>query len=815
MTKSRHQDVPRPGRQASGRLSAQESRRLQRIVTASQDGYWEWDVANNAVLVSARWCAIVGVTPVGSTVTLDEIRARIHPGDLARIRSLFERMVADPAAAASADLEHRFVRDDGRVVWVLARGAVTRRDAQGRAELITGVLTDISTSREKTEDLRRSRDEFEARAAQRALDLNSINRSLTENEQKYRLLFDTSPDAVLFFRADNGRLLAGNGAALALYGYTEQELLQRTIYDITAEPGSTRASIGKTVEDRLQRILLLHHRKRDGAVFPVEISAGTFVLDGHQIVCGIIRDIGERMRAEARLDRLARVQSVLGGVNHAIAHCEDRPDLLDAVCRIAVRNGGFRLAWVGLIEPDGTVKPVAASGETGYLKGIRVSTSADHPSGCGPVGVAIRENRPVVIDDIEADDRMVPWHRRARRFGLRYVAAFPLRMWGRVIGAFQVYAPVADFFDPDELELLTQISDDLSFALASIESERERRRIEVQLSIKNAALAAAANGIVITGVDGTIIWANDAFTAMTGYAFADVQGRNPRVLKSGRHDATFYRTLWETILSGRVWRGEVLNRRKNGELYAEEMTITPVRAAAGDLSHFIAIKQDIGERKRMEHEILTAREREQERIGRDLHDGLCQVLTGAKFRTGLLGQKLQSRASREVRDAVAIERLLDQAIEQARGLAYGLNPVRLEASGLAEALEQLAMSVSAGARLHCVCSIRRNLIVEDRNVAIQLFRIAQEAVQNALKHSRAKRVVVSLRRRAGALTLSVTDDGIGISAAGGQSRGVGLHNMRIRAESIGAALTVEAAETGGTVVSCRVRLGGTRKGGRP
>ncbi len=130
----------------------------------------------------------------------------------------------------------------------------------------------------------------------------------------------------------------------------------------------------------------------------------------------------------------------------------------------------------------------------------------------------------------------------------------------------------------------------------------ERKRAEQQLRLQATALQAAANAIVITDERGIISWVNPAFTALTGYTLEEVSGRSTRILKSGRHDAAFYKTLWETILSGQVFHGEMINRRKDGSIYFEEQTITPVTDVAGAITHFVAIKQDVTERKRAEEE---------------------------------------------------------------------------------------------------------------------------------------------------------------------------------------------------------------------
>ena len=134
----------------------------------------------------------------------------------------------------------------------------------------------------------------------------------------------------------------------------------------------------------------------------------------------------------------------------------------------------------------------------------------------------------------------------------------------------------------------------------------ERKRAEESLRLRTKALQAAANSIVMTDRNGQIVWVNAAFTALTGYSVEEAVGQNPRVLKSEIQDAEYYHDLWTTILAGKVWHGEIINRRKDGSLYTEEMTITPVRDERGEISHFIAIKQDVTGRKRAEEALFRS-----------------------------------------------------------------------------------------------------------------------------------------------------------------------------------------------------------------
>lgn len=144
---------------------------------------------------------------------------------------------------------------------------------------------------------------------------------------------------------------------------------------------------------------------------------------------------------------------------------------------------------------------------------------------------------------------------------------------------------------------------------ASARDITERKAVEKQLVLLNTALESAANGILVTDKSGRILWANPAFTRITGYSIEETLGQNPRIVKSGEQDQTFYKNLWDTILAGNVWHGEIINRRKNGNLYYEDQTITPVVDEEGNVTNFIAIMQDITDHKQAEEALILSEEK--------------------------------------------------------------------------------------------------------------------------------------------------------------------------------------------------------------
>ena len=147
-------------------------------------------------------------------------------------------------------------------------------------------------------------------------------------------------------------------------------------------------------------------------------------------------------------------------------------------------------------------------------------------------------------------------------------------------------------------------------ALVSMVDITEIRQGEAERRMQMAALEAAANGILITDHDGVITWVNPAFTTLTGFSSDEAVGQNPRIVSSGRHSKVFYKLMWDTIQDGQVWHGELINHRKDGSEYTEEMTITPVRANGNKITHFIAIKQDISERRSLEDQFRQAQKME-------------------------------------------------------------------------------------------------------------------------------------------------------------------------------------------------------------
>ena len=217
----------------------------------------------------------------------------------------------------------------------------------------------------------------------------------------------------------------------------------------------------------------------------------------------------------------------------------------------------------------------------------------------------------------------------------------------------------------------------------------------------------------------------------------------------------------------------------------------------------VGIARDVTERHRLERQILEISDREQARIGQDIHDGLCQQLVSLAFDANSLKSELSVRRLPVAKQAQRIADCLDQAITESRQLSRGLFPVRLETEGLPSALEELAKSACARFEIQCCFDSEGMVAVKNAVIATHLYRIAQEALINAVKHSRGRKVSIHLKAGANQLELRVEDDGVGLSPAKRKNAtGMGLHIMAYRARAIGGTLHLVPGPRGGTVVSC-------------
>jgi len=245
-------------------------------------------------------------------------------------------------------------------------------------------------------------------------------------------------------------------------------------------------------------------------------------------------------------------------------------------------------------------------------------------------------------------------------------------------------------------------------------------------------------------------------------------------------------------------------RRPDGAIRWIRDRAFPVRDAQGEVYRIAGLAEDVTEQRRLENEILDISEREQARIGQDLHDGLCQHLVRTALACNLLERDLAAKDCLEASSAHKVLVLIQEAISQARAVSRGLYPVKLEAEGLASALKEMAIDLSHHEGVRFMVECDSSVVVTNHVLAVHLYRIAQEAVNNALKHAFPHQIIVQLESDDDRILLRISDDGVGINDSLQQSQGMGRHIMAYRAHLIGGRLGIKNRQPNGTFVTCTV-----------
>ena len=328
-------------------------------------------------------------------------------------------------------------------------------------------------------------------------------RSRLNLTQRYETLLREASDIILLMDGE-GRILEANDQAFSQYGFARSELLGMDIRALRVPEARAEG------QERFQQVLASGsirfeswHQRKDGSTFPVEVSARALELDGQRRVLSFTRDISERRKQEHELQRMTQLYAALSQVNQAIVWSPDREALFAKLCEVMVEFGKFDMAWIGLDDPGfGQVRVVASYGDDqGYLDRIRVERGPT-AYGAGPVGRAIREGTPCILNDFLGTPGTEPWREAAQESGFRAVAAFPIRLDGAVTGALCVYSRELGFFGAPEEALLVEAAMDISFALDHLALDDQRRSAEIALFESDRRLKEAqeAGGI------GTYTW---------------------------------------------------------------------------------------------------------------------------------------------------------------------------------------------------------------------------------------------------------------------------------------------------------------------
>ena len=541
-----------------------ERQRLQEAQRIAHVGSWQMDVSGTQVW-SDEMYRILGLNP-GQTAPLHEQTSTLFAAE--SWAHLVAALARTMDSGTPYELELEMLRVDGSHGWMLARGEPVR-DAQGAIVGARGSATEITERKHAEQSLHRSTTMMER--TENMARLASFEWDVDTNTTTW------SPEMFRIF---------GRDPALGIPNLEGQAQL------FTPESTQTLfTAVSKAVSDGTPYELELMTLQPDGAQrpcsakgFPERNASGRVVR-----VSGLVQDITARKQAEQyerfrshTLERLAANETLAALLETIVRGVEQlHPDML---CSIVLLDGAGRHLGKG-------VAPSLPDFYSAALEGIEIGI------GVGSCGTAAFTGERVIVTDIATHPYWAPYKELAASARLSACWSQPIRgASGRVLGTFAIYHRAPHTPAQADIDLIEQTANLTSIAI-------ERKLAQEKLQLAAGVFTHALEGIMITGPDAIIIDVNEAFTRITGYSHSEAIGQSPRILQSSRQNKAFYQAMWAALTEQGHWSGEIWNKRKDGEVYAELLTISAVRDGQGNTQQYVALFSDITERKEYESKL--------------------------------------------------------------------------------------------------------------------------------------------------------------------------------------------------------------------
>jgi PAS domain S-box-containing protein len=648
---------------------------------------------------------------------------------------------------------------------------------------------------------------------------------LQESENRLKTIIEQSPVAICLYL--NGLCVEVNKAFLRLFGLDDPDNIRGMPITNVVVP-EARSVIAERAHRR-DRGLQSEHTyetiglRKDGSQFPLSITAAHIKLDEGALNIAYLTDITDRKRAHDVEKRLLRTVTLLSRNNALIARVSDEQELLEGACKLAVNVGGYLMAWVGVSQEDGLVKPIARSGyEDGYLESIRISC-LDEPEGRGPTGTAIRTGKASVAQDILNNPLKAVWHEPARQRGYNSSIALPLYFEQQVMGALTIYSIEPYAFSDDEVRLLEELMNDLSFGIASLRLRKDKEAALHELLESEQKLRGLYElsplGIALREFNGPYVDFNESYRTITGYDADELKNIDNWELTPSEYREAELKQIQSLMMIGRYGPYEKEYIRKDGTRIPVRLSGVMVLGKDGR-NYIWSIIEDISESRRVQKEIQDSAEQlrnllgnyestleaERAHIAREIHDELGQTLTSLRFELSALRLSAGEENLALTEFIGTMSNLTDIAIHVTRNVAENLRPVAMN-MGIEPAIEWLCNNFMKHSGVPCHLLVTSKFEDMEQAQVDVLFRIAQESLTNIQRHAHARNVAMTLSMQDSTVQLRIADDGIGfVPDYSKRPKSFGLLGMQERAAMMGGRLDIQSLPGHGTVVAVQMPL---------
>jgi PAS domain S-box-containing protein len=650
--------------------------------------------------------------------------------------------------------------------------------------------------------------------------------------QRYADLYDFAPTGYVSVDR-SGRIAEINLTACEMFGMPRNRLIGMP-FSVFVHREDTALFLNHLLRCRcsaghVETELRLKNTKREIAdVFLSSTPVAAAMQDGARLYQTAIVDLTQRKTVEKALKTVVKQQTALYEFARRRQDARSLREVYDAALDAIMSVMHADRASILLFDKAAVMRFVVWRGLSEKYRSAVEGHSPWKPETENP--------EPICMPDVALAELPRSLKRTVRGEGIQALAFIPLVLNKKVIGKFMIYHNTPHAFDDVELKLAIAIAQELVQAIQHRRDEEALRESEARM---RATVEQATAGVARCDVNGRITFANRKLCEMLGYEESELIGKSIAAVTHPDDVKSNMRRFREMVRYGKPFEIEKRYVCKDGSTLWADVSASAVCGPGGTTQSTVAVIVDITARKKaeaalqkskvtleklvrkrtealrtanaelkneierrrgLEGEILSVSDREQQRLGQELHDGLCQHLTAVAFMARSVALRLRNHRVIDAADIEKIAELVNAAAIDTRNLSQALHRSDVDAAGLVIALQDLVDREIW--TTPCRLEVRPSFHIQDDAAAAQLYRIAREAVINANKHAQARQIVIKLQRSREELVMRITDDGVGFSHEPKLKQGLGYHIMNYRAQLLGGRLEIDSPKRGGTCVSC-------------
>ena len=543
------------------------------------------------------------------------------------------------------------------------------------------------------------------------------------------------------------------------------------------------------------------------------------------LVIGYGLNITDRIKIEHELNRIDRLYNVLADATKVLLNLTSKEELYNEVCRIIVKSGDFKLAWIGEYNKDtNTIVPKGKGGEAEkYLENFIIQTDLPKHQ-LGPAALAVFEGNIQIINDFYNAENTKPWQDKAKAFGLESGTVFPLKLNNKTIGTLIVYAGNIDYFQDKEIELLEELAGIVSLGLKKLEDDDLKKTIENQRKQLSEIIEHTNAYVAITDTNNNIVYINDSGKkALQIPIEEDITGINSFDITSPESVAIIVNTIVPCLNLNGKWMGELELLNKDGTIIPVFLVCIQHKDEKGNATYRSNTAIDITELKKKEKDLLqkeaelislnidlrssynhlqNIREEERKTIAKEIHDELGQNLTALKLSVSWIRKNIDGDREKLNDKLKSFEHITNQTVNTSRRLYNNLYPQMLDDVGIAGAIQWHSNTYKTTANIDIEINTNINDISEKlipHSISLALYRIYQECFTNILRYAQANLVVIELQLTEDLVMMSIEDDGKGFDIESVDTKlHHGLLGMRERAYALDGKISIDSIIDKGT-----------------